>query len=115
MKYIMIETTPQNDSERRFIPVIFPKELVHSEVAKAIGLVLARQGIGPSCIRSAGEVTFPISPGDVVCDGGNETLRVTSHIDDTDIVRLIDYHHGLAESVDMTCVIVDKAMREAKP
>ncbi len=28
MKYIMIETTPQDDQERRFIPIIFPKELL---------------------------------------------------------------------------------------
>jgi hypothetical protein len=115
MKYIMIETTPQNDQERRFIPVIFPKELVHSEMAKAVGLMLARQGIGPCRIRSAGQVNTPFEPGTMQCYGESGTLYVKAHPDDTDIVRLIDYHHGLAESVDMTCVIVDKAMREVKP
>ncbi len=110
MKYIMIETTPQNDQEKRFIPIIFPKELVHAEMAKAIGHVLARQGIGPCCVRSAGEVATPFEPGTMVCHGESETLAVKAHPDDTDIVRLIDYHHGIAESVDMTCVVVDQAL-----
>ena len=115
MKYIMIETTPQNVSDKRFIPILFPKELVHAEVGKAIQHVLARQGTRPTRVRSAGQVETPFASGTMSCYGGSETCNVESHPDDTDIVRLIDYHHGLAESIDMTCVIVDRAMKEAKP
>lgn len=116
MKYIMIETTPQNAGERRFIPFIFPKELVHKEVAAAMLRCLGRHGIGPACVRSAGEVATPFERGAMTCHGESETLGVKAHADDTDIVRLIDYHHGLADSIDMTCVVVDSAVdtREAK-
>lgn len=116
MKYIMIETTPQNDDEKRFIPIIFPQELVHAEVANAMALVLRRQGIGPFCVRSAGEVATPFERSTMLCHGESETLGKKSHADDTDIIRLIDYHKGMADSVDMTAVIVDSVVgtREAK-
>ncbi len=121
MKYIMIETTPQDDSEKRFIPVIFPRELTHLYVAQAIQAVLTHQNPGAtSRVRSAGEVTLPIEPGAVSCDGGSETLApegskvLASHKQDADIIRLVDYHHGLAESVDMTCLIVDREMAKVK-
>lgn len=113
----MIETTPQDDSERRLIPVIFPKELVHLYVAQAMQAVLAHQSPGTtSKVRSAGEVTLAFEPGDVSCDGFSETLgNLAAHEQDADIIRLNDYHHGIAESVDMTCVIIDQALRKAKP
>ena len=111
MKYIMIETMPQNDSEKRFIPIIFPKELVHAEMAKAVGHLLARQGIRSSCVRSAGQVKLTYERGSVTCYGESETCKVKSHESDADIIRLIDYHHSIAESVDMTAEVVDTALR----
>lgn len=113
MKYIMLQTTPQNEQEKRFIPIIFPKELVHAHVAMAIIAVLKHQGIGPVAVRSAGEVTLSITPGDVICEGNSSTLARVAHEDDANIIRLCDYHCGMAELIDMTCVIIDKALKES--
>ncbi len=109
MKYVMFETTPQNDGEPRFIPVIFPKELVHAEVAAAIGHVLKRQGVGPFCVRSAGEVTLSLDDGAVRCGGESETLKAKSHADDADIIQMHDYCHGRTDSMDTTKAVVQNA------
>jgi hypothetical protein len=70
MKYIMLE-----DTEGRKIPIIFPEHLVHDDMAKVVGSLLA---------RSQKALTMPIGAGfihlgtDISVSGESETLSLQS-------------------------------------
>jgi hypothetical protein len=70
MKYIMLE-----DTNGRKIPIIFPDHLVHADMAKAVGSVLA---------RSQKALTMPVGAGfinlgtDISVSGESETLSLQS-------------------------------------
>lgn len=93
MKYIMFE---QEIGEiKRKIPFIFPNFLVHQDVA-AVTKVLLDETFKNSKNRivSAGDVQ--IGAGATInCSGKSETLKIKSHPDDTQILTMYDYFHGV--------------------
>lgn len=88
MKYVMLQVETDNCIQK--IPVIFPKQLNHIDVAEAIAPLLQHE-------RS--EVK-PVSAGDVnvsgvQCHGNSPTLRLQAEADDAMIINTNDYMHGL--------------------
>ena len=85
MKYIMFKRQLESGITQK-LPVLFPSELVHADMAKA---VLALDGMEKAEAVSAGEWS-PIGG----CSGRSETLKLKSHISDTAIIVMHDYYHG---------------------
>ena len=83
MKYIMFQ-----DCNGRKIPIIFPKNLVHQEVAEALeDLVVGSAGR----IVSAGEISFEV----IRCFGKSETLEIGVIKGDAKLIDEYDYFFGL--------------------
>lgn len=86
MKYVIIRTKMPNSNLIRELPIIFPNDLTHAEVAAAIlrGVTEARGGI-------------PISAGTInsfdmgIPHGGSATLGMNSRVKDEKIIQLCDY------------------------
>lgn len=85
MKYIMFKQE-QGDLSK-LIPVIFPNDLVHADVAKA----LQQSVLKGHSIVSAGS----ISPLNLEAEGRSETLGVESNpIVDSHVIKMNDYGVG---------------------
>lgn len=85
MKYIMFKHD-QGDLSK-LIPVIFPNDLVHADVAKA----LQESVLKGTSIISAGS----ISPLNLQAEGGSETLNIESNpIVDSHVIKMNDYGAG---------------------
>ena len=91
MKYVMFEVVGRG--LKQYIPIIFPKFLVHSLMADYMRVALAEHEM--TCRpRSAGDVRFGIH---VTCYGHSSTLDLWPHEDDASIIEHFDYMHGLGE------------------
>lgn len=94
MKYIMLKI---EEPISKFLPIIFPNELIHSDVANYMCTMLRRVHEWEAKVRSAGEINV-----EGECHGFSETLsrkagrRIKAHADDTQIVSMYDYEHGLS-------------------
>lgn len=88
MKYVMLEIRGPGGLKRR-VPVIFPNEMVHEDVTKAIQTIAPYDKAVPV---SAGDITL-ISG--VTCDGQSNTLKLKAHKKDALTIQLLDYTHGL--------------------
>ncbi len=85
MKYIMFKQ--QMDDIDKLIPIIFPNDLVHEDVAKAL-----QQSVLEDCsIASAGF----INPLNLKAEGGSETLNIESNPEiDSHVIKMNDYGAG---------------------
>ncbi len=90
MKYIVFERPLGDDGMTQKIPIIFPNNLTHSLVAEAM---LTSEELKDAKPVSAGDLS---SLGfEDVCSGESQTLKLKSHPDDTMLIRMMDYRHGL--------------------
>jgi hypothetical protein len=91
MKYIVLK---QNfNGIIREISIIFPNELVHSEVARLFQEHYP-EFIGRSEVISAGDINV----GDVECAGKSTSLKIKSREkNDEDLINTVDYFHGIVE------------------
>lgn len=88
MKYVMLAQQLSGQGLTQFVPIIFPKQLVHAEVAKAILPLLNK-----ATTVSAGEVNF-LADGTVHCYGYSKTLGLGPRPDDALVISAIDYSWG---------------------
>lgn len=91
MKYIMLEI--KSGELTSFHPIIFSKFFTHKSMASSITNIEEIYQIKPT-IRSAGFYNLIRRE----CSGKSESLKLTSHPDDTDIIRNHEYTHGLVET-----------------
>lgn len=84
MKYIMYEKKV-GDLIRK-IPIIFPNELVHIEVARALSNL-----IGTSRIVGAGDCYIKVDS----CFGNSTTIGIKSKPEDKEIINDFEYFHGI--------------------
>jgi hypothetical protein len=90
MKYIMFSITIGSIQFK--VPIIFPNNLVHSEIAQAMLPVFQRHfGECSPVVISAGDY----DPIDSVCYGKSETLKVSASPDDGKIILTYAYTHGV--------------------
>lgn len=75
----------QIGSVSRSIPIIFPDSLIHEEVYIAI------RELVDGNITSAGD----ISSTTLQCSGKSTTLKIESREEDSEIIRMYDYFHGV--------------------
>lgn len=90
MKYIVIQTE-RNGIIREF-PIIFPKELVHSEV---LNTLLARRvhGLERGHCVSAGFIDLHVRPS---CHGESESIGIKSRgLEDECLIATIKHTHGI--------------------
>lgn len=98
MKYVMFELDT-GDGLKRNIPIIFPNSLVHADVAEAIKHMRVGTQRNWDCpfveakVVSAGELSIASS----TTSGGSETLGVESRLEDSTIITMHDYFHGMKE------------------
>lgn len=74
MKYIVFETIPEGDELKRTIPVVFPKEMVHSIVSNVI--VLMYHHSHKTRIKPVGAGEYCLFKR--TCSGGSSTLDLES-------------------------------------
>ena len=86
-KYIMFHV---ENGLARFIPVIFPDLLAHSQVAEHMLRAMPKGGTW----RSAGSVLF--TKNGIICSGRSESMNLESHKDDSDIIAMYNYLHGIS-------------------
>lgn len=80
------------------VPFIFPKMLVHQHVAIMMRAVIKFSypkisDMNDITVRSAGTITFR----DIDCSDKSETLNVSSHEDDADIIKVNPYTAGIED------------------
>lgn len=95
MKYVVLTVAKGRDTKYRF-PIIFPNNLVHDHVAKAVGLLLQLMFIQSKVtVTSAGEVNSMDFAGE--CYGDSESCGVKSKgVEDTQLIKLNDYGAGVS-------------------
>lgn len=82
MKYVMFKK-PFGQDTTHFVPIIFPNNLIHADVAKA----MQKGPLKGYEVHSAGE----ISPLGMDCTGGSDTLGVKADPADTNRIQFNDY------------------------
>ncbi|WP_048795427.1 MULTISPECIES: hypothetical protein [Serratia] len=87
MKYIMLRTS---GNIPRDIPIIFPDQLVHDDVAQAIKGMSEDYRFADAAIVSAGFCRVAVA-----CSGKSETCGVGSRDCDDDVINTYDYTLGL--------------------
>ena len=87
-KYIMFEVDASLG--RQLIPVIFPGELVHSDVRDRMESLLYQLG-GPVTTVSAGFI--PVMQV-LSTEGMSETLHLKAKSDDADVINCYSYNRG---------------------
>lgn len=90
MKYIMYEK--EINELKRKIPIIFPSELVHIQVAKAL-----KDLVGTSIIVGAGDFNLLT----LECTGKSTTLGIGSKEGDSSIIKNYEYSHGLEGALNL--------------
>ena len=80
------------------VPFIFPKMLVHQHVAIMMRPIIKSSypkisDINDITVRSAGTITFR----DIDCSDKSETLNVSSHEGDADIIKVNPYTAGIED------------------
>lgn len=96
MKYVMAEIELSGMKQK--IPFIFPNQLVHEEVYRAMVHVLRRHGFEYVSAVSAGTVSFGLEESlDPVihCSGESTTLKLKAQDADAQTIERYDYFHGL--------------------
>lgn len=94
MKYVMFRIEQGYGNERiiRHVPIIFPDNMVHKDVADRIARSVMGGFNGPAHPVSAGEITL----GEISCHGHSETLGLKSAGErDARVIELFDYVHGV--------------------
>lgn len=86
MKYIMFEV----GKNKRKIPVLFPIDLTHRAVAEAI-LPLLWRNYETATPSSAGD----FDPRSGRCSGLSESLNVMSNPDDSQVIEMYNFTHGI--------------------
>lgn len=88
MKYIMLQRKLGNNITQR-IPIIFPSDLVHEDVAKYCKKI---EQLQDTVIVSAGDYDIVSH----ICSGKSETLGIKSDLDkDSAIIFSYDYLYGI--------------------
>lgn len=94
MKYVMFEVT--HGSFTRYLPVIFPDDLVHSDIAENVSNAIAQSfEITKLEINVANAGFINSMDCDVSVYGRSETLNLDSNPEDSLIIKLHDYTHGI--------------------
>jgi hypothetical protein len=94
MKYIVLDTG------ERELPIIFPDEMNHIDIATAI----TNLGDYKSCRLVAGGF---IQMGSSLCFGSSQTLAISSRIEDQALINGYDYSHGIKDQIDIVTEIMD--------
>lgn len=81
MKYVMMERDI-GDGVIQLIPVLFPKDLIHEDMAKAITKMLPK-----AKAVAAGECHVRV----ISTHGRSETLQLDARVGDADVINVIDY------------------------
>lgn len=93
MKYIVIQTKTDNGMIIRDIPIIFPDELTHSVISEVISnsIIIENETIIQAIPVSAGFYNAI----NAKCYGRSISLKLSSREEDTGLIRMNDYFHGL--------------------
>lgn len=83
MKYVILRCA--RPTFIHSVPIIFPKELVHSDVARALCHMRQLADYEPV---SAGEVSIGM---DCTCSGFSETLQLGTRPGDEQLINMVDY------------------------
>lgn len=91
MKYVMFAKPFPKGDLVQFMPVVFPDNLVHADVAAALKPLLGD----------------PVSAGDVTILGANvsgksSTLNLKSHPKDGVMLRMCDYGFGIQDKAELS-------------
>ena len=85
MKYIMFEVKVGNLTQK--VPIIFPNNLVHADVAKRMKHCLIRDhNMDGVEVVAAGDAHV-----EARCSGRSETLKLESQLEDSFTINFIDY------------------------
>lgn len=87
MKYVMLRT--QFGNMEQLVPIIFPNQLGHDQVAQAILRVLPNGGT----VVSAGDVS--LDRANIDRYSSSISCNVAAHYDDDIVINTIDYMHGV--------------------
>lgn len=88
MKYIALRV--ELDGMSQEVPVVFPKQFVHADIAAAMNSV---PGLENATVVSAGECRV-----NARCSGHSSTLNVSSRGDtDSTLINVNDYCHGFTD------------------
>jgi hypothetical protein len=90
MKYIVL-AVPIGGMQR-MMPIIFPNLLAHASVAETM---LASPEFKGATVRSAGHFSSMDLEDVQIADEGSTSLGVGPHPDDSLLIRLHDYRHGI--------------------
>lgn len=95
MKYIIIkQQIGSMDDMCRMIPIIFPKDLVHSDVATKIMILLHEMNAEwPAVVVSAGDIVM----GSFEVGGISTSLNLKSERMDRHVIKMVDYHNFFSE------------------
>jgi len=94
MKYIMLKVIHNKENpDGQLMPFIFPEYFNHDEMSEMCKHQIMRTmpHIKTVTIRSAGFINSLNNE----CHGESITLKVKSHQEDTDVINVYDYSHGL--------------------
>jgi hypothetical protein len=95
MKYVMMEVKLSENCIQKY-PVIFPNNLVHSDMKEMYQALLEKTLPGLEVrLGSAGDVVLQ----KLRCAGSSSTLGVSSHPEDSDTLKMYDYFSGLEDVV----------------
>lgn len=97
MKYVILEIPIGKSGLLRDVPIIFPEELVHSDVAN---LMARCPGMATARPIAAGFLSSMSVGGTGACYGESESLgklKSRGQIDDQ-LISMMDYTHGVKES-----------------
>lgn len=91
-KYVMVENLVTKDGVRFLVPVIFPDKLIHADVYASLRPVMPGwHGQGVKAF-SAGKIEHVNVEG---LGGESETLGIKSNPEDTRVIRIYSYMHGI--------------------
>lgn len=100
MKYIIVGISADNTNQiTRELPFIFPDFVTHSEYAETTMHHLAMYNdirFARMKVVSAG---FVDTLGKIRCYGESVTLKLQSRPQDSEIIRLMNYSHGIVNSI----------------
>lgn len=86
MKYIIFEV----GENKRKIPFMFPVDLTHRAISEALLPILWRNYV-TAAVSSAGD----FNPKSGRCSGLSESLNVMSNPDDSQVIEMYDFTHGI--------------------
>lgn len=94
MKYVVIKAKGSSGLQREF-PIIFPNDLTHSDVAKAVINTCSEAKDGK--VVSAGSLSsMSIESDGIVPDGSTSLEMPVGREEDARLIYMHDYEHGLS-------------------